>query len=88
VPHAVRRNIDLTYIVMDNQIYGLTKGQLSPPRAWPDHRFHRLRSMEDPVNPLLYALAYGAGFVPRACRSTWKSGKMIEEAIRYPGFSS
>ena len=30
VPHAVRRNVDLTYIVMDNQIYGLTKGQLSP----------------------------------------------------------
>ena len=30
VPHAIRRNVDLTYIVMDNQIYGLTKGQLSP----------------------------------------------------------
>src|ERR1700686_1891919 len=32
VPHAIRRNLDLTYIVMDNQIYGLTKGQLSPDR--------------------------------------------------------
>ena len=30
LPHAVRRNLDLTYVVMDNQIYGLTKGQLSP----------------------------------------------------------
>src|SRR5207248_7360602 len=30
VPHAIRRNVDLAYIVMDNQIYGLTKGQLSP----------------------------------------------------------
>jgi 2-oxoglutarate/2-oxoacid ferredoxin oxidoreductase subunit beta len=30
VPHAIRRNLDLTYIVMDNHIYGLTKGQLSP----------------------------------------------------------
>ena len=30
VPHAIRRNLDLTYLVMDNQIYGLTKGQLSP----------------------------------------------------------
>ena len=28
--HAIRRNIDITYIVMDNQIYGLTKGQTSP----------------------------------------------------------
>ena len=35
VPHVIRRNIDLTYIVMDNQIYGLTKGQLSPT----SHRF-------------------------------------------------
>ena len=45
VPHAVRRNLDITYIVMDNQTYGLTKGQLSPPRrragaerAFPDFR--------------------------------------------------
>src|SRR3972149_5205481 len=30
VAHAIRRNLDLTYIIMDNQIYGLTKGQLSP----------------------------------------------------------
>lgn len=36
VPHAVRRNVDITYIVMDNQVYGLTKGQPSPPprREW------------------------------------------------------
>jgi 2-oxoglutarate ferredoxin oxidoreductase subunit beta len=33
IAHAIRRNIDLTYIVMDNQIYGLTKGQLSPTSA-------------------------------------------------------
>jgi 2-oxoglutarate ferredoxin oxidoreductase subunit beta len=33
LPHVIRRNIDLTYIVMDNQIYGLTKGQLSPTSA-------------------------------------------------------
>ena len=62
VPHAIRRNIDLTYILMDNQIYGLTKGQLSPtsPRGTktPTSVYG---SMEDPVNPLLYVLAYGAG---------------------------
>ena len=64
VPHAIRRNLDLTYIVMDNQIYGLTKGQLSPtsPRGLktPTSEYG---SLEEPVNPLLYVLAYGANFV-------------------------
>src|SRR5436190_6248490 len=58
VPHAIRRNCDLTYIVMDNQIYGLTKGQLSPTSS----RGRRtvtstLGSLEEAVNPLLYVLA-------------------------------
>ena len=71
VAHAVRRNIDLTYIVMDNQIYGLTKGQLSPtsPRGLRTSS-SALGSLEDPVNPLLYVLAYGAASWPRARRPT------------------
>ena len=89
VPHAVRRNLDLTYIVMDNQIYGLTKGQLSPtsPRgtksvssAW--------GSLEEPVNPLQYVLAYGAGFVAQGTPADMPSlASVIEQAIRYPGFA-
>ena len=61
VPHAVRRNVDLTYIVMDNQIYGLTKGQLSPDLAAraADRLVAASGSIEEPVNPLLYVLAYG-----------------------------
>ena len=64
VAHAIRRNPSLTYIVMDNQIYGLTKGQLSPtsPRGLKTSST-QYGSMEDPVNPLLYVLAYGASFV-------------------------
>ncbi len=89
VAHAVRRNIDLTYIVMDNQIYGLTKGQLSPtsPRglktassAW--------GSMEEPVNPLLYVLGYGAGFVAQGTPADMDGlATIIEEGIRFPGFA-
>lgn len=89
VAHAIRRNIDLTYIVMDNQIYGLTKGQLSPtsPRglktassAW--------GSMEDPVNPLLYVLGYGAGFVAQGTPADMDGlATIIEEGIRFPGFA-
>jgi 2-oxoglutarate ferredoxin oxidoreductase subunit beta len=89
VPHAVRRNLDLTYIVMDNQIYGLTKGQLSPtsPRGTKTSS-STYGSMEDPVNPLLYVLSYGAGFVAQGVPADMEGlAKMIEEAIRYPGFS-
>ena len=89
VPHAIRRNVDLTYIVMDNQIYGLTKGQLSPtsPRGRKTAS-SAYGSMEDPVNPLLYVLAYGAGFVAQGVPADMDGlARMIEEAIRFPGFS-
>ncbi|MBI5771870.1 MAG: 2-oxoacid:ferredoxin oxidoreductase subunit beta [Verrucomicrobia bacterium] len=89
VPHAIRRNLDLTYIVMDNHIYGLTKGQLSPttPRGAKTST-SSYGSIEEPVNPLLYVLAYGCGFVAQAIPSDMDGmTKVIEEAIRYPGFS-
>ncbi|MCC6355785.1 MAG: 2-oxoacid:ferredoxin oxidoreductase subunit beta [Verrucomicrobiae bacterium] len=89
VPHAIRRNIDLTYIVMDNQIYGLTKGQLSPTsRRGSRTASSTLGSLEDPVNPLLYALAYGAGFVAQGAPSDLEGlTQLIVEGIRYPGFA-
>jgi 2-oxoglutarate ferredoxin oxidoreductase subunit beta len=89
VPHAIRRNPDLTYLVMDNQIYGLTKGQVSPtsPRGTKSPT-SVYGSMEEPVNPLLYVLAYGAGYVAQGSPADMDGlAKMIEEAIRYPGFS-
>lgn len=89
VPHAIRRNVDLTYIIMDNQIYGLTKGQLSPTSP---HGLKTVTSvegaLEEPINPLLCVLAYGAGFVAQGTPADMQGlSKMIEEAIRYPGFS-
>src|SRR5512134_737612 len=89
LPHVIRRNIDLTYIVMDNQTYGLTKGQLSPtsPRG-----LHTVTSpegsLEDPVNPLLYVLGYGAHFVAQGTPADMAGlAAMVEEAIRFPGFA-
>ncbi|MBK8256052.1 MAG: 2-oxoacid:ferredoxin oxidoreductase subunit beta [Polyangiaceae bacterium] len=89
LPHAIRRNLDLTYIVMDNQIYGLTKGQLSP--TSPLH-LKTVTSphgaMEAPVNPLLYVLAYGAPFVAQGTPADMAGlAQIIEDAIRYPGFA-
>ncbi len=89
VAHAVRRNIDLTYIVMDNQIYGLTKGQLSPtsPRGLKTAS-SSLGSLEDPVNPLLYVLGYGCRFVAQGTPADMDGlATVIEEGIRYPGFA-
>lgn len=89
LPHAVRRNLDLTYIVMDNQIYGLTKGQLSPtsPRGL-QTASSVFGSLEDPVNPLSYVLGYGARFVAQGTPADLNGlAALIEEGIRYPGFA-
>ena len=89
VPHAIRRNLDLTYIVMDNQIYGLTKGQLSPtsPRGMTTVT-SAFGSLEDPVNPLLYVLGYGASFVAQGTPADMPGlAAVIEEGIRFPGFA-
>ena len=89
VPHAIRRNVDLTYIVMDNQIYGLTKGQLSPTsKRGLKTVSSSYGSMEDPVNPLLYVLAYGAGFVAQGTPADMTGlVAVIEAGIRFPGFA-
>jgi 2-oxoglutarate ferredoxin oxidoreductase subunit beta len=89
VAHAIRRNLDITYIVMDNQIYGLTKGQLSPtsPRGRKTVTSN-FGSLEQPVNPLLYVLAYGAQFVAQGSPADMAGlSKLIEDGIRFPGFA-
>jgi 2-oxoglutarate ferredoxin oxidoreductase subunit beta len=89
IAHLIRRNMDIAYIVMDNQIYGLTKGQLSPTsQKGRVSATSRYGSLEEPVNPLLYTLAYGAGFVAQACPTDLPGmAAIIEAAIRYPGFA-
>lgn len=89
VAHVIRRNIDLTYIVMDNQIYGLTKGQLSPTsRRGRKTVTSNLGSLEDPVNPLLYVMGYGASFVAQGSPADMAGlARIIEEGIRFPGFA-
>jgi 2-oxoglutarate ferredoxin oxidoreductase subunit beta len=87
--HAVRRNPNMTYIVMDNQTYGLTKGQSSPtsmlgylsgtsPSGNPDA----------PLNGLAVALAAGGTFLARGFSSEPKAMvELIKEAVRHPGFA-
>jgi 2-oxoglutarate ferredoxin oxidoreductase subunit beta len=89
VPHAIRRNQDITYIVMDNQTYGLTKGQLSPTGAHGRKTVtSAYGSLEHPVNPLLYVLAYGASYVAQGTPADIPAlTEIIEEGIRFPGFA-
>lgn len=87
--HACRRNIDLTYIMHDNQIYGLTTGQTSP-RS--DKGMITKTSVEgnweDPVNPISLALSSRCSFVARAFSgSPHHLKKMLIEAIQHKGFS-
>lgn len=86
---AIRRNIDITAIVHDNQIYGLTKGQASPttpkgqrtktqPHGAPSEAF----------NPVAVAVAMGAGFVARGFSGDIDHlAGLIVAAVRHPGFS-
>ena len=87
--HACRRNVDLTYIVMDNHIYGMTKGQPSPTTE-PD--FDTALSPGGtglrPFNPLAIALASGANLVARCFSGNIvETASVIVEAVRHPGFS-
>lgn len=87
--HAIRRNIDLTYIVMDNQIYGLTKGQTSP-RSGEGFKTKSTPqgSIETPLAPLEMALAAGATFVAQSFSSNLKQlTHVIEEGMKHKGFS-
>jgi 2-oxoglutarate ferredoxin oxidoreductase subunit beta len=89
VAHVIRRNIDVTYIVMDNQIYGLTKGQLSPTsQRGRQTATSNFGSFEDPVNPLLYVMGYGASFVAQGTPADMAGlAQLIEAGIRFPGFA-
>jgi 2-oxoglutarate ferredoxin oxidoreductase subunit beta len=87
--HACRRNVDLTYVVMDNRVYGMTKGQPSPTTegAWKAALAPEGTGL-DPFDPLEIALSAGATFLARGFSGDPKGGSAIlEAAIRHPGFA-
>ncbi|MCS7461813.1 2-oxoacid:ferredoxin oxidoreductase subunit beta [Paenibacillus doosanensis] len=87
--HAIRRNIDITYIVMDNQIYGLTKGQTSPRSAEGfKTKSTPSGSIETALSPLEVAIAAGATFVAQSFSSNLKQlTALIEAGMKHKGFS-
>ena len=89
IAHAVRRNPDITYFVMDNNIYGLTKGQASPTTSMNFKQKHGLPGIEEwPLNPALILMTAGAGFIARTQAGDMKHmADILSQAIRYPGFA-
>jgi len=87
--HTMRRNVDLLYIVMDNQIYGLTTGQTSPTSCiGMKTKSMPFGNIEAPVNPISLALAAGATFVARGFSGDQKHlTDLIKKGIQHKGFS-
>lgn len=87
--HTMRRNVDLLYIVMDNQIYGLTTGQTSPTsRLGMKTKSMPFGSIEPPINPISLALAAGCTFVARGFSGEQKHlTELIKLGIQHRGFS-
>jgi 2-oxoglutarate ferredoxin oxidoreductase subunit beta len=87
--HAARRNLNLTYVIMDNQTYGLTKGQASPTAATGYvTKASPKGTIEAPVNPLLLAMACGASFVARGFSGQPKDlASLILTGVEHTGLS-
>ncbi|MCG1003557.1 MULTISPECIES: thiamine pyrophosphate-dependent enzyme [Halobacterium] len=87
--HTARENHDMTYIVFNNEVFGLTKGQTSPTSP----KGHKSKtqphgSAKDPIRPLSLSLTSGASFVARtAAVNPNQAQEIIVEAIEHDGFS-
>ncbi|MHA2250958.1 MAG: thiamine pyrophosphate-dependent enzyme [Candidatus Kariarchaeaceae archaeon] len=87
--HAARKNVDLTYMVMNNQIYGLTIGQASPTSQIGHITLTTPQGVaERPINPIGLALGAGASFVARGFSGDNKHlQSIVEKAMKHKGFS-
>ena len=87
--HTARRNVDLTYIVMNNQIYGLTTGQVSPTSDMGmKTKSTPFGSVELPINPITSAIMNGATFVARGYSGDVRHlTNLMKQAIQHSGFA-
>lgn len=85
--NAGRRNVDLTYIIFDNGVYGLTKGQASPTLHYGEQTKAMVApSMQEHLNPLTLALAAGFTWIGRGyAYDVGQLCGLMEQAIRHPG---
>lgn len=89
LPHVARRNVNINYLLFDNSIYGLTKGQPSPSSPLGmTSKASPYGTLDKPLNATLMALTYGASFVARLFAGDPKGiTNALVEGARHPGFS-
>lgn len=87
--NAGRRNLDLTYILFNNGVYGLTKGQASPTlRQGEQTRSMPQSNIQGHINPIMLALSAGFTWVGRGYAYDVKSlSQLIQQAIEHPGIA-
>ena len=87
--HAIRRNLDLNYILFNNRIYGLTKGQYSPTSEFGKRtKSTPVGAIDYPINPLSLAIASEATFVARSIDIDVKHlGTVVQAGARHKGIS-
>ncbi|MGN6183356.1 MAG: 2-oxoacid:ferredoxin oxidoreductase subunit beta [Thermoanaerobaculia bacterium] len=87
--HTARRNADLTYIMMDNQIYGLTKGQAAPTTPIGDKtKSTTYGNPEAAVDPCALAISFGATWVGRGFSGDIKgTAELMKQAMQHRGFA-
>ncbi len=89
LPHVARRNVDVNYLMFDNSIYGLTKGQPSPSsQLGMKSKASPYGTQDAPLNATLLALSYGASFVARLFAGQPNEiAKALQEGTKHKGFA-
>jgi 2-oxoglutarate/2-oxoacid ferredoxin oxidoreductase subunit beta len=89
MPHLARKNVNVTYVLMDNHVYGLTKCQASPTsRREMKTATTPYGGVEEPLDPVLYMLTYGASYVAQSYAANAKlTTRLIKEGMEHKGFA-
>ncbi len=87
--HAARRNVDIAYVMMDNEIYGLTKGQAAPTTPIGDRtKSTTYGNPEESIDPCAFAISLGATWVGRAFSGDVKgTTELLKNAMTHHGFA-
>jgi len=89
LPHVCRRDVNINYLLFDNSVYGLTKGQPSPSSPLGTKtKASPAGTIDRPLNATLLALTYGASFVARLFAGDPKGiTAALVEGTKHPGFA-
>ena len=86
--HAIRRNVDLLYVIENNGVYGLTKGQFSASADVGSKPKRGAKNQQPPIDPVLLALSLGVTFVARSFSGDKEHLiPLLKAAVRHRGFS-